>query len=242
VKWNRERNVETFLGCDNDYEDSRIVVFGAPFDSTSSFRPGSRFAPKAMRTDSWGLETYSPYQDRDLDFIPIFDGGDLELPFGDTELALKQIEDFVEGLADDGKLPFMIGGEHLVTLGAVKALAKQHEGLNIIHFDAHTDLRNNYLGVELSHATVMRRVWEIVGDGSIHQFGIRSGTRDEFLWAEEHTKLRKFGFGGLAKRLRNYAESPCMLQSTLTCWTRRSFRVRERRSRAGSGLCSFWTR
>ncbi|MCI6607973.1 MAG: arginase family protein, partial [Mitsuokella jalaludinii] len=115
---NRNRNVETFLGCENTYEESRIVLYGAPFDSTTSYRPGTRFASRTMRAESYGLETYSPYQDLDLEDAKVFDGGDLELCFGDTERALSDIEACARDIVADGKLPFLIGGEHLVTLPA----------------------------------------------------------------------------------------------------------------------------
>jgi len=158
------RNVETFIGCDNEYEESKIVIFGAPFDSTTSFRPGTRFASKAMRGESFGIETYSPYQDKDLEDIAVFDGGDLELSFGNTTRALGQIEDFTTQILEDGKIPCMIGGEHLVTLGAMRAVAKKHPDLHVIQFDAHADLREDYLGETLSHATVIHRVWDLLGD------------------------------------------------------------------------------
>ena len=190
-------NVENFLGCDASYEDARIVLFGAPFDSTTSFRPGARFASRTMRAESYGLETYSPYLDLDLGEARVFDSGDLELCFGDLVRALGQIEDFARNLLADGKKPFMIGGEHLVTLPVVRTLAERYEDLHIVHFDAHTDLRDDYLGAKLSHATVMRRAWDILGDGRIYQFGIRSGERAEFLWAKEHTHLQRFDFTGL---------------------------------------------
>lgn len=191
------KNIETFLGCDNDYDESKVVVFGAPFDSTTSFRPGTRFASKTMRGDSYGLETYSPYQDKDLEDIPIFDGGDLELCFGDTNEALGQIETFTAEIVADGKLPVMIGGEHLVTLGAVRAVFAKYPDLYVVHFDAHADLRADYLGATLSHATVLHRVWDLVGDNRIFQFGIRSGDRSEFRWGNEHVVTRKFDFVGL---------------------------------------------
>ena len=175
-------NVETFLGCDKTIEEARIVLFGAPFDSTTSYRPGARFASRTMRAESYGLETYSPYQDLDLDDAAVFDGGDLELCFGDASRALEEITAYTRKILKLGKLPLMIGGEHLVTLGAVRAVAEQYPDVCVIHFDAHADLRDDYLGAKLSHATVMRRVWEIVGDGRIYQFGIRSGERAEFEW------------------------------------------------------------
>lgn len=191
------RNIETFIGCDNKYEESKIVVFGAPFDSTTSFRPGTRFASKTMRSESFGIETYSPYQNKDLEDITIFDGGDLELCFGSANKSLEQIEEFASNIIEDNKIPCMIGGEHLVTLGAVKGVLKKYPDLHVIHFDAHADLRDNYLGEKLSHATVMRRVWDLIGDKKIFQFGIRSGEREEFLWAKDHITTNKFDFAGL---------------------------------------------
>ena len=191
------KNIETFLGCDNEYDESNIVIFGAPFDSTTSYRPGTRFASKTMRAESYGLETYSPYLDLDMEDMAVFDGGDLELSFGNTELALKDIEDMTAQILADGKLPFMIGGEHLVTLGAVRAVAAKYPDLHILHFDAHADLREEYLGARLSHASVLHRCWDIVGDGKIFQFGIRSGDREEFRWGKEHVFTHKFDFDGL---------------------------------------------
>lgn len=192
-----ERNVETFIGCDATYEDAQLVVFGAPFDSTTSFRPGARFGSAAIRHESFGLETYSPYQDKDLSDYPVFDSGDLELCFGDSVRAVSEITSHTEQILLDEKIPLMIGGEHLVTLGAVRAVLKKYSDLHIIHFDAHADLREDYLGMQLSHACVLRRCHELVGDGRIHQFCIRSGERSEFTFAKEHTDLHKFDFSGL---------------------------------------------
>lgn len=187
-----------FIGCDTPYEEAELVLFGAPFDSTTSFRPGTRFASQAMRPDSYGLETYSPGLDLDLEDYSIFDAGDLELVMGRPDLALEQIEACSAEILDDGKLPVMIGGEHLVTLGSVRAVAKRYPDLHILHFDAHTDLREDYLGNPLSHACVLRRCWDLLGDGRIHQFGIRSGLREEFQWADQgHTRLQRFDFTGL---------------------------------------------
>lgn len=190
-------NVETFIGCDSAYASARIVLYGAPFDSTTSFRPGARFGPAAMRHESFGLETYSPYQDADLTDCAVFDSGDMELCFGSSEAALADIEARAAEILADGKLPLLLGGEHLVTLGAVRAAVKKYPNLHIIHFDAHADLRDNYLGAKLSHACVIRRCHELVGDGRIHQFCIRSGEREEFAFAKEHTQMQKFTFDGL---------------------------------------------
>jgi agmatinase len=203
-----ERNIETFLGCDKEFDEARIVIFGAPFDSTTSYRPGTRFASRTMRAESYGLETYSPYQDLDLEDAAVFDGGDLELCFGDTNLALDDITAFTKEILDSSKLPLMIGGEHLVTLGAVRAVAEKYPDLHIIHFDAHADLRDDYLGAKLSHATVLHRVWDIVGDGRIFQFGIRSGERAEFSWGKDHVSTHKFDFEGLGQVIEQLKGKP----------------------------------
>ncbi len=191
----KDRNIHTFIGCNNEYNESKVVIFGAPFDSTTSFRPGTRFASAVMRNESFGIETYSPYQDKDLEDINVFDAGDLELSFGNSESALKDIEDMATEVLKDGKIPFMIGGEHSVTLGTVRAVAEKYPDLHIIQFDAHTDLRDDYLGQKYSHASVIKRCWDIVGDGKIFQFGIRSGERSEWEFAKEHLNTTKFNFG-----------------------------------------------
>ena len=201
-------SIDVFIGCESNYEESKIVLFGAPFDGTTSYRPGTRFGSKAIRSESFGIETYSPYQDKDLEEYKIFDMGDLELCFGNTERVLKDIETQADTIFNDEKIPAMIGGDHLVTLGTVRAAVKKYPGLNIIHFDAHTDLREEYLGEKLSHATVMRRVYDIVGDNKIHQFGIRSGERKEFYWAKKHTNLNKFNFNGLEETIKSLEGKP----------------------------------
>lgn len=210
-----KQNIEMFLGCESTYEEARAVLFGAPFDATVSYRPGTRFASRTMRQESYGLETYSPYQDKDLTDIAVFDGGDLELCFGNPARALEEIEACTNRIVSDRKLPVMIGGEHLVTLGAVRAVSKHHPDVCILHFDAHADLRDDYLGESLSHATVMRRCWEIVGDGNIFQFGIRSGDREEFVFAESHVVCHKFDFASLEQTVARIGERPVYLSIDL---------------------------
>lgn len=191
------KNIHTFIGCDAEYENSKIVLFGAGFDGTTSFRPGTRFAPSAIRNESFGIETYSPYQNKDMLDYCYFDSGDLELPFGSTTRVVADIAMRTDRIISDRKIPFMIGGEHLVTLGSVMAVSEKFDDLHILHFDAHADLRDDYLGQKLSHACVMRRCHEIVGNDHIFQFGIRSGDRDEFFFADEHTEMHKFNLDGL---------------------------------------------
>lgn len=202
------KNTEVFMACEADYADARTVLFGAPFDSTTSYRPGTRFGSAAIRRESYGVETYSPYQDRDLEDLAVMDSGDLELPFGDPRDALAMIEERAAAILDDGKRPFLIGGEHLVTLGAVRAAAARYPDLHIVHFDAHADLRDDYLGVQLSHACVLHRCWELTGDGRIHQFGIRSGTREEFQWGSAHVHTQKFNFEGLGRTVEQLRGKP----------------------------------
>ena len=202
-----QQNVETFIGCDSGYADAAIVLFGAPFDSTTSFRPGARFGPAAMRHESFGLETYSPYQDADLTDFGVFDSGDLELCFGSAETALADIEKRTETILADGKLPLLLGGEHLVTLGAFRAVLKRYPDVHIIHFDAHADLRDDYLGAKLSHACVLRRCHDLIGDGRIHQFCIRSGEREEFRFAKTHTDMHPLTLDGLEETVASLKEA-----------------------------------
>ena len=213
------KNIQTFLACDADYDQADLVLFGAPFDGTTSFRPGTRFGPSAIRNESFGIETYSPYCDKDLTDCRICDGGDLELPFGNTPRVLEMIRSQTEEILKDGKKFLMLGGEHLVTLGAVRAAVKKYPDLHIVHFDAHADLRDDYLGAKLSHACVLRRCHELVGDGHIHQFCIRSGDRAEFEFAAQHTEMHKFDFTGLAELTEQLCASkvPVYLTIDLDC-------------------------
>ncbi|TCO74551.1 agmatinase [Marinisporobacter balticus] len=208
MKLERSKNILTFLGFDNEYKDANIVVFGSPFDGTTSFRPGTRFAPNIMRNESFGLETYSPYLDKDLEDIAVFDAGDLDFPFGNTKKVLEMINTFTQNIVKDNKIPVMIGGEHLVTLPAVEAVHKKHKNLHLLHFDAHTDLREDYMGEKLSHATVVKRIWDFLGDGKVYQFGIRSGQKEEFEWAKKHTKLTKFSCAGLKEAIKEIGDAP----------------------------------
>ena len=191
--------------------EGRICLFGAPFDSTTSYRPGSRFAPGAIREASYGLETFSPRLNGDLEDCAFMDLGDLELPFGDPSPALAMIEATAAEILAAGRIPFLLGGEHLVSLGALRAIVRRTPRLHILHLDAHTDLREAYLGEPLSHACVLRRAWELVGDGHIHQFGIRSGEREEYAFGRAHTDLHAFTLDGWAETLRSLEGEPVYL-------------------------------
>lgn len=168
-----------YIGSTADETRSSIVILGCPLDLTSSFRGGTKFAPDSIRKASWTLETYSPYLQKDLDDIAFYDSGNLELPLGDLPSALDSIEDAVTDLGVRGKKPLILGGEHLITYPIVKAVKKRCLTLQLVHFDAHCDLRDEYEGQKLSHATAIKRVKDL-GIARIHQIGIRSGTRQEF--------------------------------------------------------------
>ncbi|HNW87368.1 MAG TPA: agmatinase [Candidatus Limiplasma sp.] len=205
------KNIQTFIGCDAEYDEADIVLHGVPFDGTTSFRPGTRFGPQAMRSESFGIETFSPYCEHDLTELSVFDAGDLELPFGAPAKMLSLVNERTAAFLKDGKAPLMLGGEHLITLGAVQAMVQKYPDLHVLHLDAHADLRDDYLGETLSHACVLRRVWELVGDGRIHQFGIRSGTREEFDFAAQHTQMRRFNLSGWEDTLRALNGRPVYL-------------------------------
>ena len=178
-----------WMGENKEYATSDIIMLGMPFDGTVSYRPGSRFAPEQIRLASWGLEEYSPYFDRHLEDCNFHDAGDLEFPLGNTVKSLEVIRKNVEEIYRDGKKVFGIGGEHLVTLPEIKAVSKFYKNLAIVHFDAHTDLREEYLGEPLSHSAVIRHAGEIIGFENIKQIGIRSGMKEEFELMKKYNTL-----------------------------------------------------
>jgi len=176
-----------FLASSDNFEMAKAVILGAPMDYTVSFRPGSRLGPERIREVSYGIEEYSFYLDRSLLERNFYDAGDLALPVGNVQGSLEMIRAAVSFVLASDKVPFALGGEHLVSWPIISAVAKKYPDLAVVHFDAHADLRHDYLGEKYSHATVMRRVAELVGPKNLYQFGIRSGTREERQFAEGHT-------------------------------------------------------
>jgi agmatinase len=168
-----------YMGSRTTGETPAITMLGCPLDATSSFRGGTKFAPDSIRKASWTLETYSPYLKKDLEDIVFEDSGNLELPAGDLLLALGMIENAVSEITEQGNKVLLLGGEHLVSFPILKAMKKQFPAIQLVHFDAHCDLRDEYEGQKLSHATAIKRVSDL-GLSGIHQVGIRSGTRQEF--------------------------------------------------------------
>jgi agmatinase len=182
-----------YLAADSSYKESPIIIVGCPLDSTATFRPGTGFGPQAIRDCSWGLETYSPALDRDLADLKMCDAGDLMLPHGNVEHALEAIGAYVATVMGDGKFPILLGGEHLISLPVVREVIKHHPSLVVIQLDAHADLLQEYEGAYLSHATVMRRIADLVGDENICQLGIRSGTKEEIRSAKTTGSLNDIG-------------------------------------------------
>ena len=182
-----------FMGSCATYDEASVVLVGVPMDFTCIFRPGTRFGPQRIREVSIGVEEYSPYIERDLSDYAYYDAGDLELPFGNVEKSLEVIGDAAKEIFDDNKFPLFIGGEHLSSVPIIKrAYEKYGDDLVLLHFDAHADLRTDYMGCENSHASAIRRVIDFMPSNNIFQYGIRSGTKDEFVFARENTHTHMF--------------------------------------------------
>lgn len=184
---------QTYLSAKTPFEKSKIVILGCPYDGSASFRPGARFGPPAIRRASWGIETYSPYFRKDLSRLLIHDMGDLELPLGEKELSLDRIRKAIRMILDAKKLPVILGGDHLITLPVIQEILQFYPKTSLIHLDAHTDLRDDYLGERFSHSTVIKRIQSLLKNGKIFQIGIRSGTEEEFEEAEKIRSLVSFG-------------------------------------------------
>lgn len=192
MRFDQAYSGNVFIASSDEYASAKAVIYGMPMDYTVSFRPGSRFGPGRIREVSVGLEEYSPYLDRSLEDMRYFDAGDLMLPFGNAARSLDMIGDYVKGLLADGKFPLGLGGEHLVSWPIIREVYAKHPDLALIHFDAHTDLREQYEGEPLSHSTPIRKAAELMGGANVYQFGIRSGTREEFAYAREHLHFHPF--------------------------------------------------
>ena len=169
-----------FMGSRRDPAGCRVGLFGVPYDGTTSFRPGTRFGPAAIREVSQGLETYCPQLDLDLEDLAYADLGAVDIPFGAPEPVVNAVQQATTAVLDLGLKPLMLGGEHSISSGAVAAVANQHPDLVLVQLDAHADLREEWLGTRHSHACAMRRCLEVLPSGDLLQLAIRSGTRSEF--------------------------------------------------------------
>ena len=180
---------QTFISAGASFAEAKAVILGCPYDGSASFRPGARFGPSAIRRASWGIETYSPYFNKDLTRFSIHDMGDLELPLGEKKASLDLIRKASRKILSAEKFPILLGGDHLITLPIIEEVVRIHPDLHLIQIDAHTDLREDYLGETLSHSTVMRKVVDRLGKGRLFQVGIRSGTEEEFKLARKMKSL-----------------------------------------------------
>ena len=197
---------QTFISAKTPWKEAIAVILGCPYDGSASFRPGARFGPSAIRKASWGIETFSPYFQRDLTQCSIHDMGDLELPLGEKKISLSLIRKALGQILSKKKFPILLGGDHLITLPVVEELSLRHPNLHLVHIDAHTDLREDYLGEVLSHSTVMRKVVDHLGEGRLFQIGIRSGTEDEFKLARKWKSIVPSdprSLKAMVKRLKN---------------------------------------
>jgi agmatinase len=199
---------QTFISAKTSLKEASAVILGCPYDGSASFRPGARFGPSAIRRASWGIETYSPYLNKDLGQFSIRDMGDLELPLGEKKISLDLIRKGVRKILSENKFPILLGGDHLITLPIVEELVKNYPKLQILHIDAHTDLREEYLGESVSHCTVMRRVVDHLGEGRLSQIGIRSGTGDEFKLARKIKSIVSFDSRSLSSMIKRLRDQP----------------------------------
>jgi len=195
-----------FLCAGSSFESARVVLLGCPFDGTVSYRRGARLGPDAMREASDCLETYSPGLDKDLSDAALCDMGDVDFFSGDTEAVLASIRAEASAIFQAGKRPVFLGGEHLVSLPAVQAVLGVFPGLAVFQWDAHADLRDDYLGEKLSHACAVRRILELDGVGPLRQFGVRSGTREEFAWMRANDTMRPLTPEAVAAALKEAGE------------------------------------
>jgi agmatinase len=197
---------QTFISAKTPLNEALAVILGCPYDGSASFRPGARFGPSAIRRASWGIETFSPYFRRDLTQRSIHDMGDLELPLGEKRISLGLIRKALGQILSKKKFPILLGGDHLITLPIVEELSLRYPNLHLVQIDAHTDLREDYLGETLSHSMVMRKVVDHLGEGRLFQIGIRSGTEDEFKLARKWKSIvpnDPRSLKAMVKRLKN---------------------------------------
>lgn len=182
-----------FIGASNDLEASTAVLYGMPMDWTVSFRAGARFGPARIREASLVHEEYSHYLGRELTELTYYDAGDIPLAFGNPQKSVQQIGEFVRQVLALDKFPFGIGGEHLVTWPVVEQIARKYPDLAVLHFDGHADLRPDYEGEELSHASVLYHISQLIGGNNVYQFGIRSMTKEEVTYTKQ-TGINFFPF------------------------------------------------
>jgi len=206
---------QTFISAKASFAEAKAVILGCPYDGSATFRPGARFGPSAIRKASWGIETYSPYQESDLTQIKIHDMGDLELPLGEKKTSLRLIQEGVRRILSAKKFPILLGGDHLITLPIVEEVHRVYPDVHVLHIDAHTDLRDEYLGETLNHSTVMRKVLNLLSKGRLSQVGVRSGAREEFALAEKIKSILFFDPKSLIRMVNRLKHTPVYISLDL---------------------------
>lgn len=198
-----------FSGCDALPDDARMVVYSPVYEAEA---PGS-----AMRTASLSMETYSPYQRADLVEIGVHDAGDLVLPSDDIWKAIDTIEAYSGKQYDEERTPVMIASEHALSFGAIRAAAARYPDLHVIHFGAHADLKREYRDETLTTRTVIRRVWDLLGDRRIYQFGVRAGSREEFEWGvPPHVRMERFAASSIDSCAEGVGSAPLYITVDLS--------------------------
>jgi agmatinase len=206
---------QTFISAKASFAEANAVILGCPYDGSATFRPGARFGPSAIRKASWGIETYSPYQESDLTQIKIHDMGDLELPLGEKKTSLRLIQEGARRILSAKKFPILLGGDHLITLPMIEEVHRVYPDVHVLHIDAHTDLRDEYLGETLNHSTVMKKVLNLLSKGRLSQVGVRAGTREEFALAEKTRSILFFDPKSLIRMVNRLKQRPVYISLDL---------------------------
>ncbi len=196
-----------FIGAKEPSSETRIYLAGFPYDGTSSYRTGARFAPDAIRQASYAIETYDPLLNEDIETIPFADIGDLDLENGFPEQMLATVRKSLSTL-ENGIPVLGMGGEHTITEALFAHALEQHPDVCFIVFDAHTDLRDEYEGSQHSHACTTRRVMDTIGPERIAMFGIRSGTREEWDIVRSNAMLHDCTVDGFSAVLERWKNKP----------------------------------
>ena len=196
-----------FTGISSPYDQARFVFFGVPYDKTSTYRSGSRLGPGALRDVSANLEMYSIRSGVDLEKVPVHDMGDVDI-VESLEQTLDRVKVVVSEITGAKKIPIMVGGEHSITKPAVESLPND---VGVVNFDAHMDLRDEFLGEKLSHATFMRRVAEHIGPDHLMEVGIRAFSKPELDFCKKSNveivtplDIRKDGTAKTGKRISGF--------------------------------------
>jgi len=195
-----------FMGAKKNSSNCSIGIFGVNYDGTTSFKPGARFGPNAIRDVSESLETYCPFLNKDLNFINYFDAGSLKINSSDTYSIIKKVKSGTNLLVNNNLKPIILGGEHSISIGVIEALVEKYPDLIMIQLDAHADLRNSYQDNKYSHACTIRRCLELLPSKKVIQIGIRSGTKEEFAIMKNNHQLIQFNAGDSILKIQKLLE------------------------------------